>query len=68
MDNFINKIYEENKHKELTKEEVEEMIYFLIKKCKYPLEKLKTHYIKSGVSALLFLTELEKFQLNHSKI
>ena len=68
MTNLINKIYEQNKHNKITKKEIKEMIDFLKNKCKYTKDELETYYNNSGVSGLLFITELEKFSHNAKNI
>ena len=68
MINLINKIYEKEKHKNITKKEIKEMIYFLKDECKYTEFDLSITYYNSGIEGIAFMIELEKFQKNKRNI
>ena len=68
MNKLINKIYTENKDKKITKKETKDLILLLNKKVEMDKDEIEKVYKKSGLSGLLFLGELKKFELNLNNI
>lgn len=68
MENLIEKIYEQNKHKHIRKKEIEKLLFFLRFSCLYPTHELETYYNNSGLEGLIFMAELEKSSRNMKNI